>query len=588
MAEQTEKAFLKQPKVFLSSKKSGKGKRPGKGGNRYWKSIGLGFKTPREAIEGAYIDKKCPFTGTVSIRGRILAGTCHSAKMTSLFAISSEESLPSIFRYEKRHSNIPAHISPCFRVKEGDHVIIGQCRPLSKTVRFNVLKVIPAGSSGGGKKAFTGMFLYLLTSPVVLTATGIVFGSIYDCAILYSSIRKGLSSYVNFSSLFLKMLLQASGLTSGVVPIWRKINGCSFFPYVWGKEDLAKNFGCDLVSEEAISFYGNVEIIVLLLLFDLGIEPLRVRSSCNNSDELLSRNQLNWKDKYAFVIVLSSPSLTNDRNLKVTAASVLNINHLEVADQVFDGHGGKDASHFVCDHFPRVIVEDVDFPLELEKADTRSFMETDAAFAKSCSLESSLASLLVVNAGDSRTVLSWRGRAIEMSKDHRPCCVKERRQIESLGGLIDDGYLNGLLGITRALGDWHLERTKETGERIGPLSAEPELKLITLTKEDEFLIIDRDGIWDVFTRPVNEPNAHERSQNAIDFTRRRLQEHNDVKLCCKEIVEEATKRGATDNLTVVVVSFHSEPPRPCARQRGRVRRSISAEGLQSLKCLLEG
>ncbi|KAK8614779.1 hypothetical protein V6N13_068570 [Hibiscus sabdariffa] len=59
--------------------------------------------------------------------------------------------------YEKRHSNIPAHISPCFRVKEGGHVIIGQCRPLSKTVRFNVLKVIPAGSSGGRKKAFAAM-----------------------------------------------------------------------------------------------------------------------------------------------------------------------------------------------------------------------------------------------------------------------------------------------------------------------------------------------------------------------------------------------------------------------------------------------
>ncbi|KAI5598405.1 hypothetical protein POPTR_002G140400v4 [Populus trichocarpa] len=60
-------------------------------------------------------------------------------------------------RYEKRHSNIPAHISPCFRIREGDHVTIGQCRPLSKTVRFNVLKVIPAGSSGGAKKAFTAM-----------------------------------------------------------------------------------------------------------------------------------------------------------------------------------------------------------------------------------------------------------------------------------------------------------------------------------------------------------------------------------------------------------------------------------------------
>ncbi|MBA0661525.1 hypothetical protein Goklo_005812 [Gossypium klotzschianum] len=277
--------------------------------------------------------------------------------------------------------------------------------------------------------------------------------------------------------------------------------------------DLAKNFGCDLVSEEAISFYG-----------------------------------------------------------------------------VFDGHGGKDASHFVRDHLPRVIVEDVDFPLELEKAVTRSFIETDAAFAKSCSLESSLASgttvltamifgrsLLVANAGDSRAVLSWHGRAIEMSKDHRPCCMKERRRIEALGGFVDDGYLNGQLGVTRALGDWHIEGMKETGERIGPLSAEPELKMITLTKEDEFLIIGSDGIWDVFT-----------SQNAIDFTRRRLQEHNDVKLCCKEIVEEAIKRGATDNLTVVVVCFHLEPPQPSVRQRGRVRRSISAEGLQSLKCLLEG
>nr|GLL37833.1 40S ribosomal protein S11-like [Ipomoea trifida] len=159
MAEQTEKAFLKQPGVFLSSKKTGKGKRPGKGGNRYWKSIGLGFKTPREATEGTYIDKKCPFTGTVSIRGRILAGTCHSAKMTRTIIVRRNylHFVKKYQRYEKRHSNIAAHASPCFRVKEGDHVIIGQCRPLSKTVRFNVLKVIPAGSGGGGKKAFTGM-----------------------------------------------------------------------------------------------------------------------------------------------------------------------------------------------------------------------------------------------------------------------------------------------------------------------------------------------------------------------------------------------------------------------------------------------
>ncbi|KAI5439990.1 30S ribosomal protein S11 [Lathyrus oleraceus] len=167
MAEQTEKAYLKQPKVFLCSKKSGKGKRPGKGGNRFWKSVGLGFKTPKEAIEGTFIDKKCPFTGNVSIRGRIIAGTCHSAKMNRTIIVRRNylHFIKKYQRYEKRHSNIPAHVSPAFRVKEGDHVIIGQCslylchfyKPLSKTVRFNVLKVIPAGSSSGAKKAFSGI-----------------------------------------------------------------------------------------------------------------------------------------------------------------------------------------------------------------------------------------------------------------------------------------------------------------------------------------------------------------------------------------------------------------------------------------------
>uniref|UniRef100_A0A0D3BG60 Small ribosomal subunit protein uS17 n=1 Tax=Brassica oleracea var. oleracea TaxID=109376 RepID=A0A0D3BG60_BRAOL len=116
--------------VVLSSKKSGKGKRPGKGGTRFWKNIGLGFKTPREAILGTYIDSKCPFTGTVSVKGRILAGTCHSAMMQRTIIVRRNylHFVKKYQRYEKRHSNIPAHVSPCFRVKEGDHVIIGQCR----------------------------------------------------------------------------------------------------------------------------------------------------------------------------------------------------------------------------------------------------------------------------------------------------------------------------------------------------------------------------------------------------------------------------------------------------------------------------
>jgi small subunit ribosomal protein S11e len=48
--------------------------------------------------------------------------------------------VPKYNRYERRHKNLSAHVSPAFRVEEGDMVTVGQCRPLSKTVRsFSIL-----------------------------------------------------------------------------------------------------------------------------------------------------------------------------------------------------------------------------------------------------------------------------------------------------------------------------------------------------------------------------------------------------------------------------------------------------------------
>ena len=83
------------------------------------------------------LDKKCPFTGLVSIRGRILTGTVVSTKMHRTLVIRREylHFVPKYSRYEKRHKNLAAHVSPAFRVEEGDQVTVGQCRPLSKTVR---------------------------------------------------------------------------------------------------------------------------------------------------------------------------------------------------------------------------------------------------------------------------------------------------------------------------------------------------------------------------------------------------------------------------------------------------------------------
>ena len=73
-----------QPKRKTIRKKKGvKVKKVGKRMKavRYFKKVGLGFKTPSDAIQGNYIDKKCPFTGNVSIRGRIIKGMVLSTKM---------------------------------------------------------------------------------------------------------------------------------------------------------------------------------------------------------------------------------------------------------------------------------------------------------------------------------------------------------------------------------------------------------------------------------------------------------------------------------------------------------------------------
>nr|XP_058924265.1 small ribosomal subunit protein uS17-like [Kogia breviceps] len=87
---QTERAYQKQLTIFQNKKRvllgeTGKEKLP-----LYSKNIGLGFKTPKEAMEGTYLDKKCPFTGNVSIRGQIRSGVVTKMKMQRTFVIHQD------------------------------------------------------------------------------------------------------------------------------------------------------------------------------------------------------------------------------------------------------------------------------------------------------------------------------------------------------------------------------------------------------------------------------------------------------------------------------------------------------------------
>ncbi|KAH7518246.1 hypothetical protein FEM48_Zijuj09G0151000 [Ziziphus jujuba var. spinosa] len=251
---------------------------------------------------------------------------------------------------------------------------------------------------------------------------------------------------------------------------------------------------------------------------------------------------------------------------------------------VFDGHGGTDAALFIRENILRFMVEDNHFPFCVEKAIKNAFLNADHAFADEASLDSSSGTtaltvlilgrtMVIANAGDCRAVLGKRGRAVELSKDHKPNCISEKLRIEKLGGAVYDGYLNGQLSVARALGDWHMKGPKGSS---CPLSAEPELEEMILGEEDEFLILGCDGLWDVMS-----------SQCAVTIARKELMLHNDPERCSRELVREALKRDTYDNLTVVIVCFSPDPPPRLEIPKFKFSRSISAEGLNLLQEALD-
>ncbi len=105
------------------------------------KNIGIkGVEPPEKECN----DPKCPWHGGVKVRGMILRGVVVSAKMHNTVVVRHDyvKYVRKYRRYERRHSHIHAHNPPCINAKEGDEVIIGETRPLAKTVSFVVLGVV--------------------------------------------------------------------------------------------------------------------------------------------------------------------------------------------------------------------------------------------------------------------------------------------------------------------------------------------------------------------------------------------------------------------------------------------------------------
>ncbi|PUZ71923.1 hypothetical protein GQ55_2G352500 [Panicum hallii var. hallii] len=161
--------------------------------------------------------------------------------------------------------------------------------------------------------------------------------------------------------------------------------------------------------------------------------------------------------------------------------------------------------------------------------------------------------LIVANAGDSRCVISRKGQAFNLSTDHKPDLEGEKERILSAGGFVVAGRVNGSLNLSRAIGDMELKQNEVLPAERQIVTAEPELKTVKLSEDDEFIVLACDGIWDCMT-----------SQEVVDFVHKHLNTEDKLSDVCEKLLNRCvapTSGGeGCDNMTVIIVQFKKPLP----------------------------
>jgi serine/threonine protein phosphatase PrpC len=170
--------------------------------------------------------------------------------------------------------------------------------------------------------------------------------------------------------------------------------------------------------------------------------------------------------------------------------------------------------------------------------------------------------LICPNIGDSRAVLARYDNdkkkyiAIELTRDHKPTEIDERKRIIENDGRIQPFFEDGeFVGPERI---WIKEEevpglamTRSFGDRVAAtvgVISEPEIKEFDLDVNDKFMIIASDGIWEFIS-----------SQECVDMVSS-FYEKNDIKGCCQFLYDDSSQRWlkeeeVIDDTTIILVFF---------------------------------
>jgi serine/threonine protein phosphatase PrpC len=205
---------------------------------------------------------------------------------------------------------------------------------------------------------------------------------------------------------------------------------------------------------------------------------------------------------------------------------------------VFDGHGGVEVAKYCEHHIVEELTNNAEFKNKnYEKALIEVFLKIDRmllepagdkelkkihstfnrqsvgevgdfAFNAGCTANVLLITpthVYCANAGDSRSVMSRNNTAMELSEDHKPDLPSEKSRVLASGHMVEDGRVDGIIAISRAIGDWEYKDPKLPAEKMA-VSGLPEVTKMEIKADTQFVICACDGIWDCMT-----------SQEAVDF-----------------------------------------------------------------------
>ncbi|CAL3966455.1 hypothetical protein PZA11_003106 [Diplocarpon coronariae] len=172
-------------------------------------------------------------------------------------------------------------------------------------------------------------------------------------------------------------------------------------------------------------------------------------------------------------------------------------------------------------------------PLQPSPAVSASAPSSEATHARLRTAAMRQRVLYTANVGDARIVLCRNGKALRLSYDHKGSDENEGKRVTNAGGLILNNRVNGVLAVTRALGDSYMKDLVTGHPYTTETVIQPDL--------DEFIILACDGLWDVCS-----------DQEAVDLIRGQ----QDPVSAAKQLVDHALARFSTDNLSCMIVRLN--------------------------------